>query len=151
MRALILCCLFACSSGHKATQQPLVIDGVCSLTTSDHVLDKGGTDVGLFDRARREVAIGSIRQPVKFTTEGEGIVVASELHPIHVQVTGDRLRIDDKDLAVIEGFDKSRWLDLAALVTAIPALPVREAVDAGIDSAGGDDVPPPPPPPPPTH
>ncbi len=154
--AVLLVVITACSRSPKAAREPLVISDTCTLTVANHVLDETGADVGTYDPATREVTVGSLRVPVGFTKAPDGIVVELQgLGPFIVHVHGDEITIDNAHVtkplvARLSGFHGDRWLELAALVTAIPILPVHEQIDAGVDSgAAGPEVPPPPPPPPP--
>jgi hypothetical protein len=157
MRTLaLLIAMTACSRTPKSAPEPLVISDTCTLTTENHVLDETGADVGTFDPATREVTVGSIRLPVRFTKKPDGIEVEVEqIGPFIVHLHGNDITIDNAHVtkplvARLSGFHVDRWLELAALVTAIPILPVHEPIDAGVDSgAAGPEVPPPPPPPPP--
>lgn len=151
MRSLILCLLIACSR-KKHEVVPLRIDdeqgkAIATLTVDHRVLDATGHDVGVFDPVAREVTIGAIRQPVKFTNVKNRVDVVTQLGTLNVVVTGERVSLDGKSFGRLSGFHDN-WLELAALMTAIPALPVPKPIDAGLD-ATSEDVPPPPPPPPP--
>jgi hypothetical protein len=152
--AIVLVAIAACSRSPKAAREPLVISDTCTLTTENHVLDETGADVGTYDPATREVTVGSIRLPVQFTKKPDGIdVELPGLGPFIVRVDGDNITVSVAQVtkplvARLSGFHGTRWLELAALVTAIPILPAHEPIDAGVDSgAAGPEVPPPPPPP----
>ena len=153
--AILVVVMSACSRSPKATREPLTISDTCTLTSANRVLDETGTDVGVFDRAAREVTVGSLRVPVRFTKKPDGIVVELQgLGPFIVHVRAEDITIENANVtkplvARLSGFH-GNWLELAALVTAIPILPVHEQIDAGVGSgAAGPEVPPPPPPPPP--
>lgn len=152
--AILVVVIAACARSPKATREALVISDTGTLTTENRFLDGTGMEVGFFDPAAREAVIRSFRIPTRFTRTNDGISVELDsLGPFIVHVKGDDITIENANVtkplvAKLSGFHGDRWLELAALVTAIPVFPAHAPIDAGVDSAAaGPEVPPPPPPP----
>jgi hypothetical protein len=147
-------------SGHHVEDRPVVAplsvvdDGgrtVVVLTPDNQVLDRSGKPVGRVEWSTAEVTIDDIRQPVTFEVESGGIAVTTMMGTWHVVVqNANELQVNGKHAGKLVAFapTKDGWRRLAAVVVAIPMLPVTPP-DNAVDAAVPTIEPPPPLPPPP--
>jgi hypothetical protein len=160
---LFLVITTGCSGHHvedKTGLVPLTLvdDGgqtVVSLTPDDQLRDRSGKPVGRVDWKTTEVTVGDIRQPVTFEVESGGIALTTMMGTWHVVVqNASELQVDGKHVGKLLAFAPTNdgWRRLAAVVVAIPTLPIvppESRADAAAPTA--EPPPPPPPPPPPKH
>jgi hypothetical protein len=148
-------------SGHHVEDKPVVAsltvldeDGrtVVALTPENQILDRSGEPFGRIDWRTSEVTVGDIRQPVTFEVEASGIAVTTMMGTWSVVVqNSNELQVNGKHLGTLVAFapTKDGWRRLAAVVVAIPMLPVAPPEAPADASTPRTEAPPPPPPPPP--
>lgn len=157
----VVIALLGCSGKHAQdtpAPAPLVLvgddgHGIITLAPNDAILDGTGALVGHVDWKTPEVIVGEVREALAFDIEPPGITITTTMGAWHVAVDGTReLRVDGKPAGKLTGVTRSKegWRRLAALVLAIPMLPLPPVAPAPPDAAP-EIVAPTPPPPPPSH
>jgi hypothetical protein len=118
------------------------------------ILDRSGKSVGHVEWSTPDVTIGDVRQRVTFEVESGGIAVTTMMGTWDVVVqNANELKVNGKHVGKLVAFvpTKDGWRRLAAVIVAIPMLPVvppEDPADAAIPTSEVPPATPPPPPPP---